>query len=58
MLDIPEDDFSVEILPIIMPMAINKIAIIIDTSIAHSILTLKSRPKITFLKKTPDFGPL
>lgn len=45
MLDIPDDDFSVDILPIMIPIAINKIAIIIETNIAHIMLMLNFKPK-------------
>ena len=45
-LDIPDDAFSVNVLPINIPIAINSIATTIDTKIAHIMFILKLNPKI------------
>ena len=45
-LDIPDDAFSVNVLPINIPIAINSIATIIDTKIANIMFILKLNPKI------------
>ena len=45
MLDIPDDAFSENKLPIIIPIVINRIATTIEISIAQIILILKLNPK-------------
>ena len=53
-LDIPDDAFSENKLPIIIPIAINNIAITIDISIAHIIFILKLNPRIIASIKNID----
>ena len=45
MLEMPDDAFSEDMLPIIIPIPMNKVAITIDTNIAHIMLKLKSSPR-------------
>ena len=54
-LDIPDDAFSDTVLPIIIPIAINKIEIIIDTSIVEIMLILKLNPNIMAKTKNKVF---
>ena len=45
MLEIPDDAFSEDTLPIIIPIPMNKVAITIDANIAQIMLMLKLSPR-------------